>query len=163
MPPAERYFATAAALAIVVADNPPWPLALTEAEGMVATSAEGMRSQGRHFGVGRPVVGGHFDPRFDWQFGRSGGRAIFRRVGGIFLGYDFGSGLGFRHTQATTLPGIASQVPLRLQPCRRGLLLSVSWPGVLMRSHYQTAALSEYIACNALPCSFTWKDLLTLP
>ena len=91
--PQLRYLATAAALAIVVAQSP------------VAASAHGGGGHGghfggghafagRHFGVGRPVVGGHFDPRLDRQFGRFRGRAIFG-VGGIFLGYDFGFGLGF--------------------------------------------------------------------
>jgi hypothetical protein len=80
-----RYLAAAAALAMGVAQSP------------VAASAHeggGHWSGGSHFGDGHAFAGGHFDPRFDRQFGRFRGRAIFG-LNGIFLGYDFGYGLGY--------------------------------------------------------------------
>ena len=49
---------------------------------------------GGHFGGRRAFAGGHFDPRFDRQFGKFRGRAIFG-FGDVFLGYDFGYGLGY--------------------------------------------------------------------
>ena len=150
--PQLRYLATAAALAIVVA-QPPVAASAHGGGGHGGHFGGGHAFAGRHFGVGRSVVGGCIsDPRFDRQFGRFGGRAIFG-VGGIFLWLRLRISVSVSDTQATTLPGIARKYTLRLQPCR-GLLLSVSWPGVLMRSHYQTAVRRhEYIACDALPCA----------
>jgi hypothetical protein len=80
-----RYLATAATLAIGVAQ---FPVAASANEG------SGHGSGGGHIGGGRAFAGGHFDPRFDRQFGRFRGRAIFG-FGDVFLGYDFGYGLGY--------------------------------------------------------------------
>jgi hypothetical protein len=80
-----RYLATAAALAIGIAQSP------VDAS---ANEGGGHAFAGGRFGGGRAFAGGHFDPRFDRQFGKFRGRAIFG-VGGVFLGYDFGFGLGF--------------------------------------------------------------------
>ena len=88
-----RRLATAAALAIGVARSPVAATLTRAGMGEVATSAEGMRSEAR-FGAGHTFAGGHFDPRFNRQFGKFRGRAIFG-FGGVFLGYDFGYGLGY--------------------------------------------------------------------
>ena len=96
------YLAAAAALAIGVAQS---PVAAGAHEGGGHGSfgghfggghafAGGRFAGGRGFVGGRAFAGGHFDPRFDRQFGRFRGRAIFG-VGGVFLGYDFGYGLGY--------------------------------------------------------------------
>jgi hypothetical protein len=83
-------------------------LAIGVAQSPVAASAHGgggHGGSGGHFGGGhafaeggvgggRAFAGGHFDPRFDRQFGRFRGRAIYG-VGGVFLGYDFGYGFGY--------------------------------------------------------------------
>ena len=91
-----RYLATAATLAIGVAQS---PVAASANEGGGRGSGGGHFGGGHafaggHFGVGRSFAGGHFDPRFDRQFGRFRGRAIIG-FGGVFLGYDFGYGLGY--------------------------------------------------------------------
>jgi hypothetical protein len=88
-----RYLATAAALAIGVAQSPVAASA-NEGGGHGGHFGGGHASAGGRIGVGRAFAGGHFDPRFDRQFGRFRGRAIFG-VGGVFLGYDFGFGLGY--------------------------------------------------------------------
>jgi hypothetical protein len=125
-----RYLAIAAALVIGVAQSP----VAASAHGGGGHGGGGGHFGGGHafaggrFGAGRAFAGGHFDPRFDRQFGRFQGRAIFG-VGGAFLGFDFGYGLGYAYPGY--LPSLVLlAVPLRLQPCR-GLLLPVSWPNVL--------------------------------
>jgi hypothetical protein len=85
-----RYLATAATLAIGVAQSPVTAIANEGGEHF----AGGHAFAGGHFSHGRAFARGHFEPRFDRQFGRFRGRAIFG-VGGIFLGYDFGYGLGY--------------------------------------------------------------------
>ena len=91
-----RYLATAAALAIGVAQ---FPLAASANERGGHGSGGGhfgggAAFAGGHFGGGRAFAGGHFDPRFNRQFDRFRGRAIFG-FGDVFLGYDFGYGLGY--------------------------------------------------------------------
>ena len=132
--PQLRYLATAAALAIVVAQSP-WPQALTEAEGMVATSAEDMRSQAGTSALGAPSWVGISIPAL---IGNSvdSGAAPYSASAAYSLATTSDS-VSVSDTQATTLPGIARST-LTATTCR-GLLLSVSWHGVLMRSHYQTA------------------------
>jgi hypothetical protein len=90
------YLVTAATLAIGVAQSP----VAASAPGGGGHGSGGGHFGGGHafaagrFGDGRAFAGRHFDPRFDRQFGRFRGRAIFG-IGGVFLGYDFGYGLGY--------------------------------------------------------------------
>jgi hypothetical protein len=102
---------------------------------MVATSAEGMRSQAGTSALGAPSWVGISIPAL---IGNSvdSGAAPYSASAAYSLATTSDS-VSVSDTQATTLPGIARST-LTATTCR-GLLLSVSWHGVLMRSHYQTA------------------------